>query len=585
MTGFKKTVKSLLLFKEPEKAESFVLEETKREKEEIGDIEREEEKEGNKDNRNKKHHRIKNTGVGKVFIKQTGKSEEKQKIAINKDLSINLEYMKKVYSIPINGDIIIREFDVVFNDKPVSAFIIFYDGLTDRNVINNNILQPLMILSNLNIKSDEKNIGQYIRKNLLPQNQLKYTSVYEDIISEINFGGCGIFVDGLDHAFACDTKGWEHRGVERPNNELVLRGPQEGFNEVLRVNTGLVRKILKDEDLIAEDVAVGKISKTPCSIMYIKDIVNDSLVQEVRRRMRSIKADYVLDTGQLEQFLEDSTMLPAPLVIDTERPDRVASLLVEGKVAIIMNGSPFALVIPANATSLFHSAEDAYIRFPYVNFLRFIRLLAAILSLLLPGIYISIINFHHEMIPTDLLIAIGASRERVPFPSLVELLVMEFSFELIREAGIRVPGPIGPTLGIIGALILGQAAVAATIVSPILIIIVAVTGIGSFAIPSFSMAFSFRIVRIAYIILGAMAGFMGISLGLFVHALWLSTSKSFGVPFLAPFAPRTGMTMDDEITRAPIWKQESRPDYLNTKSTKKQPGISRGWAEEDKKKR
>jgi spore germination protein KA len=388
--------------------------------------------------------------------------------------------MKKVYNIPINGDVIIREFEITVKNGSIGAFIIFFDGMTDRMVINLAILQPLMLLSNLDIRGDEDNVASYVKKHLIPQNQLKVGKNYHEIIDGINFGACGLFIDGIDTAFIADVKGWEHRGVERPNTEVVIRGPQEGFNEVLRANTALVRKILKDEDLMAEDVAVGRRSKTPCSLLYIKDIANDSLVNEVRKRLNKIELDYIIDSGELEQMLEDSTFLPGPQIIATERPDRVASMLSEGKVAVIMNGSPFALVMPATILELLHSPEDAYARFPYANLFRIVRIIGILLSLLLPGSYVAITNYHQEMIPVDLLFAISASREKVPFPSVVEILIMEMAFELIREAGIRIPGPVGPTLGIIGALILGQAAVSANIVSPILIIIVAVTGIGSF---------------------------------------------------------------------------------------------------------
>jgi len=571
LAGFREMLGKWLFFSEPKKVERFILKERKQET-----------LEAERYNADKKN----GQDDEKEGPEQEGRSSRgEKKIKINKDLKVSLEYMKKVYSIPLNGDIVLREFDIVIGGKPYAAFMIFYDGLTDRTVININILQPLMLLSNLEIKSNEKDIGEFILKHLLPQNQVNYVDNYEEVINEINIGGCGIFVDGLDKAFACDVKGWEHRNVERPNNELVLRGPQEGFNEVLRVNTALIRKILKDEDLIAEDITVGERSKTACSMMYIKDIANDKLVQEVRRRLKSIKVDYMLDTGLLEQLIEDKTISPAPLVVDTERPDRVASMLSEGKVAIVLNGSPFVLVVPTTFPDLFHSAEDNYVRFPYANFLRFIRLIGLVMALLLPGFYISITYFHQEMIPTDLLFALEASREKVPFPALVELLLMELSFELIREAGIRIPGPIGPTLGIIGALILGQAAVAANIVSPILIIIVAVTGIGSFAIPSFSLAFSFRIARFVYIILGALAGFLGITLGIFLHMLWMAQSKSFGVPFLSPFAPRTAGATTEEIIRKPVWKQEFRPDFLNTKDRRKQRKMSRGWWDEDNRKK
>ncbi len=510
------------------------------------------------------------------------KAEDSKGIKIKETLSKSLEYIKKIYSIPINGDIVIREFNVIVKDKSIDAFAVFIDGMSDRKVINEAILKPLMLLSSLDIKSDEKDIGNYIKVHLLPQTQIKVVKSYEEVIKEVNFGGCGVFVDGLDIAFVADVKGWQHRGVERPNTELVIRGPQEGFTEVLRVNTALVRKSIRDENLIVEDITVGRRSKTACSILYIKDIANDSLINEIRRRLKNIKVDYIIDSGELEQYLEDNTFLSAPQIIDTERPDRVALHLSEGKAAILMNGTPFALIMPANLSELLKSPEDMYMRYPYANFLRIIRVLGILITLLLPGLYIAIINFHHEMIPTDLMLAIEASREKVPFPSFVELLIMEISFELIREAGIRVPGPIGPTLGIIGALILGQAAVAANIVSPILIIIVAVTGIGSFSIPSFSMAFGIRMFRFVFIFLGAMAGFLGIATGIFINGLWLAAAKSFGVPFLVPFGPKVSKKRFDGVLRPPIWKQEWRPDYLNTKKGRNQPDISRAWAKKKK---
>lgn len=584
MADYKKLIKSLLFFCEPERMDNFILKENERDKE----PQYSEDKPAQKSEPKKKKNEDMLLNKTSEAKQENGQKEEsldnnqaREKSEINKTLSVNLEYMKKVYSIPKNGDMILREFDIVVKDKVIPAFMLFYDGMVDRKVINDDILQPLMLLSNLDIKGDNKNIAQYIKSHILPHNQLKEAKEYRKIIDEINFGGCGIFVDGINVAFVADVKGWEHRNVSRPNTELVIRGPQEGFTEVIRVNTALIRKIIKDEDLIIENIEIGRRSKTPCALLYIKDIANDSLVDEMRRRLDNIKVDYIVDSGELEQFIEDSGLLPAPQLLSTERPDRVATLLAEGKVAVILNGSPFALVAPTTLSELVQSPEDLYIRFPYANLLRAIRILGILLSLLLPGMYIAITNFHQEMIPTDLLMAIEASREKVPFPSIVEILIMEISFELIREAGIRIPGPIGPTLGIIGALILGQAAVAASIVSPILIIIVAVTGIGSFAMPNFSLGLTFRLLRFAYIFLGGMAGFLGITVGLFIQGLFFASSKSFGVPITVPFAPKTSGAMDNELSRAPIWKQEMRADYLNTKDEKKQPKISRKWEQKD----
>lgn len=570
MADFKNILKYLFLYHEPDIQEEFILKE----------------KESEKAGKEKTSERRKEISEDKQKTdnkSKTSKESHESKL-ISKNLTDNIEYLKKVYSIPTNGDIVLREFEIVAKDKTIPACIIFYDGMTDRTIIDLAILQPLMLLSNLEVKDKGKELLEYISKHLLVHNQIQITQNMGKVIEDINYGGCGVFIDGIDAAFACDVKGWEHRGVDKPETESVVRGPQEGFTETLRTNTALVRKILKDEELVVEDVSVGKRSKTPCSILYIKDIVNDSLVEEVRRRLKGIKVDYIFDTGELEQYLEDNPFMTTPQIIATERPDRVANALTEGKVAVVMSGSPFALVMPTTNIDLLQSAEDTYLRFPYANLIRIVRMVAIFVSLLLPGLYVAITNFHHEMIPTDLLLAIEASREKVPFPSVVEILIMEFAFELIVEAGIRRPGQLGPTLGIIGALILGQAAVAANIVSPILIIIVAVTGIGSFSIPNFGLGLSFRLLRFIFIFLASVAGFLGISLGLFMYGIWSCSVKSFGVPFMAPTGPKTYSNFLEQFVRSPIWKKEKRPDYLNVKKVHKQAKISRQWSQDNKKK-
>ena len=496
---------------------------------------------------------------------------------IPEDIELNKKFVKTIYDIPDNSDLVFREFNVTVGDKTLKAFIVFIDGLTDRAVISDNILQPLMLFSNLEIKEEPSDMGNFIYNRLIPFNQIKIVETYDEVVNGVNFGGCAVFVDGMGFSYLADTKKWEHRSIDAPKSESVIRGPQEAFNEQIRANTALLRKILKDKDLTIQSILVGKRSNTPCAVMYIKDIANDSLVHEVLKRVKSIKVDYIFDSGELEQLIEDSTFLAAPQIFATERPDRVAMMLAQGNVAVALDGSPYVLVMPATVTEFLHTTEDSNIRFPYVNFIRIIRIIGVAIALLLPGLYIAVTNFHQEMIPTNLLFAIEAARENVPFPSVVEILLMEFSFELIREAGIRVPGAIGSTIGIVGGLILGQAAVSANLVSPIMIIIVAITALGSFSIPSFSMSFSIRLIRFAYIVFGAVAGFFGIALGLVINALLLAASKSFGVPFLVPFGPVTQGKYSDKLSRHPIWKQEKRPDYLNTKDIKSQPAVSRGW--------
>jgi len=578
LNNIKKFLINLISFKEPEKKEHFILKETPEEVQ----INEKEEKPHKKEEPPKKSEGVLKKLVGSKNNKED-ENEKNKKSDISSNLSENLEYIKKKFCVPSNGDIVIREFDIIVKDKAIPAFMVFIDGMVDTDIVNSNILEPLMMLSSLDIKSTAKDVAEYIKGSILPHNSIKEVSEHRIVVEDVNFGECGIYIDGLNVAFTADVKGWKSRGVERPNTELVIRGPQEGFNEVLRVNTALIRKRLKDENLIAENLKIGKRSKTPCSMLYIKDIANDSLVKEVRRRLKKIKVDHIMDSGELEQFIEDDPFLPTPQVLATERPDRVSAMLAEGRVAIILNGSPFVLVVPITNSDLIQAAEDNYLRFPYANLLRIIRIGAVLLSLLLPGLYIAITDFHHEMIPTDLLLAIASAREAVPFPAIVEVLIMEVSFELIREAGIRIPGPIGPTLGIIGALILGQAAVAANIVSPILIIIVAVTGIGSFAVPNFSAGFAFRILRFVFILLAVSAGFLGVTTGMFLLALWFANAKSFGVPYISPFGPRTSDSFFENVLKTPIWKEEKRPDFMNTKKKAAQPKYSRAWDKKEEK--
>ncbi|OAT86663.1 spore germination protein [Desulfotomaculum copahuensis] len=500
------------------------------------------------------------------------KAGERAKVTAS--LKQNITCLKKLFHVPPNKDVIFREF-ALGTAPPVAAAAVYIDGMTDRQVQDASLLKPLMLIQPGEPAGGVSVLDMVVR-HLLPGNQVDTSEEMRDVVDAVLSGSTVLLVDYCPKAIVVETKGWEHRQVERPFTEQVVRGPQEAFTETLRTNTALVRKSLHSPDLVTEFFKVGRIARTDVAMLYIEGLTNARLVNEVRRRLKRIKADFAGYSGLLEQFIEDNTYGLAPQTLATERPDRVVAGLVEGHVALITDNSPFALVVPVTFFSIFHSAEDAYVRWPYGSMLRAVRLTGLFLATFLPGFYIAVVAFHHEMIPTDLLMAISASREMVPFPSVVEVFLMEGSFELIREAGIRVPGIIGPTLGIVGALILGQAAVAAHIVSPILIIVVAVTAIGSFTIPNYSLSLSVRLIRFVYIFLGSILGIWGLVLGFFVHLHLLAGTKSFGVPFLAPLAPITGAAAD-VLFRGPVWAQEKRPAFLYTQIKGRQPRISRHW--------
>ncbi len=510
-------------------------------------------------------------------------------------IDVNLEYIKVKYNSLINSDIKIREFDLTARNKVYKAFIVYIDGMSDSKSINRFILHPLMLKSrantfdssqevvstavanNITIKRVKKfNLVDYIYSCLIPLNDTKKTTTFEDIINAINFGECALFVDTIDTCFISDVKGFEKRSINTPSNEVVIRGSQEAFIESIRTNTSMIRRMVNNENLVIENSTVGTVSKTKCAICYIKDIANNNLVSEVKYRINNLDIDYIISSGQLEELIKENSKSSIPETLSTERPDTASTALLEGKVVAIVNGSPTAIIMPCTFFDFLTSPEDKNLNSNLANFLKLLRLLASLISILLPGLYIAITNFHEELIPTELLFSIISSRQSVPISIELEIILMVIIFELIHEAGIRVPSPIGPTMSIVGALVLGEAAVSANIVSPISIIIVAITGLASFSTPNFLLEFHFRLLRFAFIFLGALLGFLGISIGLFIYFSVLSSLHSFGVPYLSPYIPAT-KTNNNGFFVSHIWKQEQRQDALNTKRKNKEADISMVW--------
>ena len=474
--------------------------------------------------------------------KQRSKKQKKKETSeknpdtdvLSSNLQDNIDFLKEKFNFPNNKDIVIRE--LTFGNKQ-KAFIAFLDGMVDRTTINNYIIRPLLKKSAMN--QIEHCTGEYILENVIETNQATKVEKADDVVYSILSGDTALFVDGSNYSIVSETKGFDKRGVEKPVIEGVVQGPQEAFSENLRTNVTLVRKIVKNNSLTTEFIKIGKRNNNLCAVMYIDGLVNPAIVAEVKRRIDNLQVDYIAGEGMLEQLIEDNPWSLFPTVLSTERPDRTSSYLMEGRVAIIADGTPFSIVVPVTVTSLFHTSEDSALRWQFGTIVRFLRIVAFFVAIMLPAVYIALTTFHREMIPTDSLIAIAKARENVPFPTIVELLFMELGFELIREAGVRIPGIMGNTIGIIGGLILGQAAVQANLVSPVLIIVIAITGLGNFALPSFSLAFGVRVARIAFIISGAFIGFYGIALCLIVLLGLISSTKSFGVGMLAPIAPRT----------------------------------------------
>lgn len=505
-------------------------------------------------------------------------------------LDDNITNLKVRYNSLINSDIILREFSLTVNGKIYNSLIVSIDGMVNSEQVNNFLLRPLMEAANNNnkyktitlngikVKKSKKiDLGTYIHNCLMPLNDVNKVDTLDKLVTAVNAGNVALLVDTLPVAFVVEVKGYKIREISSPSNEIVVRGSQEAFVENLRTNTSILRRAINNENLIIENCNVGKISKTNIAICYLKNVANSDLVNEVKYRINNLDVDFIISSGQLEQLIQDESNVAFPQLIATERSDKAALHLLEGRVAVIVNGSPYVLIMPGVFLDFLSSPEDMNLKHQYSNLLKIVRFIATFITLLLPGIYVAITNYHTELIPTELLFTIAASRNTVPFPTIVEILIMEISFELIREAGLRVPTPFGTTIGIIGALILGESAVSANLVSPILIIVVAITGLSSFTIPDFSLSFSFRIYRFLFVILGYLCGLLGIVIGVFIGLTILVSLKSFGSPYLAPYVPATNLNTSLSYFIKPIWRRESRADFLNTKRPIQEGKISRPW--------
>lgn len=506
---------------------------------------------------------------------------------VSRNLKENMEKIKYEFNMPLNQDVVIREFKVM---EQQDAFIVFMDGMASKEIINDYILRQLMVgkrkkqevkeesnSTSEEIKEEKEKITiEYIADNLLTINQISPEKEFEKIIQQVLNGLCALFVDGDDQCILVESRGYEVRSVTVPQTESVVKGPHEAFIENLRTNLTLIRRIIRNKGLITEIMPIGKVDNVSCAIVYMKDIANPKVVDEVKRRIKSLDVEYVPGGGIMEQLIEDHPFSLLPQILSTERPDRTANMLMQGHVAIITDGTPSASIVPMTFYNMMHTTEDMSDRWPYGAFLRALRFVAIVIALIVPGLYAALSLYHQEMIPTELLMSLYRSRQNTPFPIFIEILLMELSFEIIREAGVRVPGVVGQTLGIIGAIVLGEAAVSAELVSPALIIVIAVTGLCGFVVPTHSLSFGIRISRFLFTIMGALAGFYGISLSIFAFGAYHASLKSFGVPIFSPVAPKTKSGYS-EVIRGPIESSRERPDYLNPQNLIKLKTKKRGW--------
>nr|WP_144926922.1 spore germination protein [Paenibacillus bovis] len=469
-----------------------------------------------------------------------------------------------------SSDLVIRNLQIGTKNK-VDVAIAYTDGLVESSSLQDMIDS---LLHKLDV-DDLKSVSSKENTSLI--NTLKHKAITVGSIEEIDnipslltnilSGQAALIVDNLTKAITVNIPGQEKRSIEEPQSATLIKGPRDGFTETLSTNTSLLRKRIRSSDLWMESKEIGKITKTKVVVAYINGLANDGVIKEVHERLDRIDIDAILESGYIEELIQDEAKTPFPTIFSTERPDAVAGKLLEGRVAILVDGSPFVLVVPSLIVEFFQASEDYYQRADIATLLRMLRFLCFFIALIAPSLYIAVLTFHQEMLPTTLLVGIAAQREGVPFPAFLEALLMELAFEILREAGVRMPRAVGQAMSIVGALVLGQAAVQAGLVSPAMVIVVSLTAIANFCFPAINLATTVRMLRFGMMSLAAIFGLIGIMFGIIVMCIHLCTLRSFGVPYTSTVAPFNFDDQKDVMFRVPWWGMFSRPRLISQRNT------------------
>lgn len=484
---------------------------------------------------------------------------------LSKDLNENLTAIKSIFDNA--DDLIIREFKIG-TEQQVNAFAVMISGLFNEASVSENLIKPLM---SLHRDVSMESVVKVVKESALFVANIQETQKLDDTVTGILSGDTALFIDGTDSALIASIRGWEARGVEEPKTESVVRGPREGFVESLGTNIALLRRKIKNPQLKFEKMTVGKQTKTVICIVYINGIAKETIVQEVKDRITRIETDSVLESGYIEAFIEDAPYSLFPTVGNSEKPDIVGAKLLEGRIAVLTNGTPYVLTVPYLFIEAFQNSEDYYSR-PYLaTFIRWLRWLAFFISTFLPALYVAITTFHHELLPTTLLISIASAHEGIPFPAIVEALFMQVAYEILREAGLRLPKAVGQAVSIVGALVIGDAAVSAGLVGAPMVVVVALTGISSFVVPALTDVTT--VTRFVLLILAGFAGLYGVMLGFAGFITHQLSLRSFGVPYMSPLAPLSVSDLKDVLIRAPWWAMTTRPSRIGKNSTRQKKSL------------
>lgn len=481
-------------------------------------------------------------------------------------LSNNLQKITDIFG--NSFDLNIRKIKI--GTQQIDAALVFLVGVSDPVAVEK-ILRDLQIsLLELQLNDEADVLIETITRQALNNKTVVVSAQFSEILKKTTTGSAALFIEGYSRAIICETRGYETRNIQEPEAEISIRGPRDGFVENIFTNSSLLRQRIRIPHLWLQKFEMGSLTKINVAIAYIKGLASEELIDEVKSRIERIDVDSILESGYIQEYISDEAMSVFPLIKRTERPDKVVFALLEGKVAILTGGTPFVLILPATFEDFLKAPDDYYETFPIGSFIRLLRYIAYPISIFLPGIYVGIIEFHPELIPIDLLLRIAATREGVPFPVIVEAFLMAFLFEVLREAGIRLPKAIGSAISIVGALILGEAAIDAGLASPPMIVIVALTAIASFTTPDFAFGIAARILRFVFLFLGGSIGLFGIQFGILILLIHLCALRSFGQPYFQPFGPLVLQDMKDSIARFPWWSLIFRSKLVGGREPQRQ---------------
>lgn len=458
-----------------------------------------------------------------------------------------------------NADVIMRELFIGGNEN-IDALLVYLMGNIDKKLLNDCVIKPLMTCNSLEDATlNGEKLKEHLVKKCLQTGSVSYEIDYEAAVQNIYAGKGLLLVNGIEGFLILTIGGGQERQISEPETEKRIRGTREGFIEDIWVNIGMIRKFVKDPKLRIEMTKVGDRTKTDVAIVYIDGVADPKIVEEVRTRISKIKIDAILSSGYIEQYIEDNPWSVFPQLQGTEKPDKAIANMLAGRILIIADRSPYVFTAPAIFIEFFQATED-YNERPWVGiFARIIRLFAFITAVMGTSVYIALTTFHPELIPSNLIISFARMRKKVPFPPIVEVLIMEFIVEVLREAGIRLPTSVAGTLGLVGGIILGDAAIRSNLVSPVMVVVIAITTVCNFVLPNYSMTLVMRLLRLFLILLAVSFGGYGISLGLLVILTHLARLESFSVPYMSPYAPFRYRDMKDAFLRFPLWKLTKRP--------------------------